>query len=32
MTLSPSGRGSYRWLTITLVVAAGMYAWYAVGQ
>ena len=32
MTLSQSGRGSYRWLTITLVVAAGMYAWYAVGQ
>jgi hypothetical protein len=32
MTLAPSGRASYRWLTITLAVIAGMYGWYAIGQ
>lgn len=26
------GRASYRWLTITLVAAAGVYAWYALSQ
>lgn len=25
-------RASYRWLTITLLVAAGVYAWYALSQ
>jgi len=32
MTLASSGRASYRWLTITLLVAAGVYAWYASAQ
>jgi hypothetical protein len=32
MTLEQSGRTSYRWLTITLLVAAGAYGWYAIGQ
>src|SRR5262245_31522165 len=32
MTVSLSGRPSYRWLTVTLCVAIGVYAWYALGQ
>jgi hypothetical protein len=32
MSAVPVGRASYRWLTITLLVAGGVYAWYAIGQ
>ena len=32
MTEAQAGRASYRWLTITLLVAGGAYAWYASGQ
>jgi hypothetical protein len=32
MTHEPSDRGSYRWLGITLLVTAGVYAWYAIDQ
>ena len=32
MTVTPPGRPSYRWLTITLLVAAGVYAWYTLDQ
>ncbi len=32
MTLTQPGRASYRWLTITLLVAAGVYGWYASTQ
>src|SRR5688572_19254555 len=32
MSFAEPGRASYRWLTITLLVAAGVYAWYAFSQ
>ncbi len=32
MTGAETGRASYRWLTIALLVAAGAYIWYASGQ
>src|ERR1044071_3159969 len=32
MTLPRTGGPSYRWLAITLAVAVGVYAWYALGQ
>jgi hypothetical protein len=32
MSAAPPDRASYRWLIITLGVAAGVYAWYATNQ
>jgi hypothetical protein len=32
MSLIPAGRASYRWFTITLLVASAFYAWYVMAQ
>jgi hypothetical protein len=32
MTLAQSGRASYRWLFVTVIVLAGVYVWYAIAH